>query len=81
MEPSSPLSAARAADAADAALEAGAGDEAPLTRSPFKRLASRTLSDRWQQELAVSPNELARARGTEPPRHRNAHVPTPLRRR
>ena len=37
-----------------------AEQEAPLTRSPFKRLASRTLSDRWMQELQTSPNDLVR---------------------
>ena len=66
MEPESPPSAAaraRAADAAAAALEeAPSGGDAATTRSPFKRLASRTLSDRWVQELQASPNDLVRAR-------------------
>ena len=65
MELESPPSAAaraRAADAAAAAMEEAPGDDgaAVTTRSPFKRLASRTLSDRWVQELQASPNDLVR---------------------
>ena len=65
MEPEAPPRAAaraRAADAAAAGLaEAPIGDATATTRSPFKRLASRTLSDRWVQELQASPNDLVRA--------------------
>lgn len=58
--PSSPPSAAALAREADAA-EAAAAEDGATTRSPFKRLASRTLSDRWMQELQASPDDLARA--------------------
>ena len=75
--PSSPLGAAALARAADeaAAAAAGGGEDAAVARGPFKRLASRTLSDRWMQEQQASPDELVRAaRAAAAPVTRNLHA-------